>query len=72
MKIGDLVLLKQAGKLVRCVVIDIDATFVTLRLEYKKGFGTDIKVNINSEDIIKSSGLSIDGFDFNNNGITKV
>ena len=64
MKIGDLILLKQAGKLIRCVIIDIDTEFVTLRLEYKKGFGTDIKVNINSEDIIKPSGLSVDGFDY--------
>ena len=73
MKVGDLILLKQASKLVRCVVIDIDTEFVTLRLEYKKGFGTDIKVNINSEDIIKPSGLRVDGFDYKEDiGFTRV
>ena len=64
MKIGDLVLLKQASKLIRCVVIDIDTEFVTLRLDYKRGLGCDIMVNINSEDIIKPSGLHVDGFDY--------
>ena len=64
MKIGDLVLLKQAGKLIRAVVISIDTEFVTLRLDYKRGLGCDIKVNINSEDIIKPSGLRVDGFDY--------
>ena len=64
MKIGDLILLKQGLKLIRCVVIDIDATFVTLRMEYHKWIGTDIKVNINSDEIIKPSGLHVDGFDY--------
>lgn len=73
MKIGDLVLLKQASKLIRCVVIDIDTEFVTLRLEYKKGLGTDIRLNINSEDIIKPSGLRVDGFDYKEDiGFTRV
>ena len=63
-KLGEMVLLKQGLKLIRCVVIDIDATFVTLRMEYHKGIGTDIKVNINSEDFIKPSGLHVDGFDY--------
>ena len=66
MKVGDLVLLKQGLKLIRCVIIDIDATFVTLRMEYHKGIGADIKVNINSEDIIKPSGLRVDNFSFIN------
>ena len=66
MKIGDLILLKQGLKLIRCVVIDVDATFVTLRMEYHKGIGTDIKVNINSEDIIKPNGLKVGNFDFIN------
>lgn len=63
-KVGQMVLLKQAGKLVRAVVVDIDLTYVTLRLDYKQGFGADIKLNINSEDIIKPSGLHVDGFDY--------
>ena len=66
MKIGDLVLLKQGLKLVRAVVVDIDLTYVTLRLDYKQGFGADIKLNINSEDIIKPSGLKVGNFDYNN------
>ena len=66
MNIGEIVLLKQGLKLIRCVIIDIDATFVTLRMEYHKGIGADIKVNINSEDIIKPSGLRVDNFDFIN------
>ena len=73
MKVGDLILLKQASKLVRCVVIDIDTEFVTLRLEYHKGIGTDIKVNVNSKDIIKPSGLHVDGFDYKEDiGFTRV
>ena len=64
MKVGSIVLLKQAGKLIRAIVIDIDTEFVTLRLDYKQGFGADIRLNINSEDIIKPSGLHVDGFDY--------
>ena len=66
MKIGEMVLLKQGLKLVRAVVVDIDLTYVTLRLDYKQGFGADIKLNINSEDIIKPSGLKVGNFDFIN------
>ena len=65
-KLGEMVLLKQGLKLVRAVVVDIDLTYVTLRLDYKQGFGADIKLNINSEDIIKSSGLKVGNFDYNN------
>lgn len=66
MKIGEMVLLKQGLKLVRAVVVDIDLTYVTLRLDYKQGFGADIKLNVNSEDIIKPSGLKVGNFDYNN------
>ena len=66
MKIGDLVLLKQGLKLVRAVVVDIDLTYVTLRLDYKQGFGADIKLDINSEEIIKPNGLRVDNFSFIN------
>lgn len=64
MSIGEIVMLKKGLNLIRCVVIDIDTEFVTLRMEYKKGFGTDIKINVNSKDIIKPSGLHVDGFDY--------
>ena len=36
-KVGSMVLLKQGRKLVKAVVIDVDLTFVTLKLHYKKG-----------------------------------
>ena len=65
-KLGEIVMLKQGLKLVRAVVISVDLTFVTLRLDYKQGFGADIKLNINSEDIIKPSGLKVGNFDYNN------
>ena len=65
-KLGEMVLLKQGLKLVRAVVISVDLTYVTLRLDYKQGFGCDIKLDINSEDIIKPSGLRVDNFDFIN------
>ena len=65
-KLGEMVLLKRAGKFVRAVVVDIDLTFVTLRLDYKQGIGCDIKLNVNSEDIIKPSGLKVGNFDFIN------
>ena len=65
-KLGEMVLLKQGLKLVRAVVISVDLTYVTLRLDYKQGFGADIKLNINSEDIIKPSGLKVGNFDYNN------
>lgn len=52
LKPGKIVLLKQGCKLVRALVIDIDATFVTLKLNYKQSVGTTVKVNVNSKDII--------------------
>lgn len=64
--VGQLVWLRQAGKLVNAVVIDIDATFITLKVNYKKGKGIDIKINKNSRDIINPSGTNISGFDFGN------
>ena len=66
MNIGQMVLLKRAGKLVRAVVVDIDLTYVTLRLDYKQGFGADIKLDINSDEIIKPNGLRVDNFSFIN------
>ena len=65
-KLGEMVLLKQGLKFVRAVVVDVDLTFVTLRLDYKQGIGCDIKLNVNSEDIIKPSGLKVGNFDYNN------
>lgn len=73
MSIGEIVMLKKGLNLIRCVVIDIDTEFVTLRMEYHKGLGCDIKVNINSKDIIKPSGLRVDGFDYKEDiGFTRV
>ena len=64
--VGQLVWLRQAGKLVNAIVIDIDAKFITLKVNYKKGKGIDIKINKNSRDIINPSGTNISGFDFGN------
>lgn len=55
MYIGQLVLLKKGLKYVRAVVIDVDATFVTLRLDYKKSTSTTIKINKDSKDLLKLS-----------------
>lgn len=66
MKKGSIMLLKQGTKLIKCIVIDIDATFVTLKMEYKKGSGANIKVNVNSKNLINPEGTNITGFDFNN------
>ena len=65
-KLGEMVLLKQGLKLVRAVVVDIDLTYVTLRLDYKQGFGADIKLDINSDEIIKPNGIRVDNFSFIN------
>ena len=65
-KLGEMVLLKQGLKLVRAVVVDVDLTYVTLRLDYHQGLGTDIKLDINSEEIIKPNGLRVDNFSFIN------
>lgn len=65
-KVGQIVMLKRGLKLVRAVVISVDLTYVTLRLDYKQGFGADIKLDINSDEIIKPNGLRVDNFDFIN------
>ena len=52
MNIGTQVLLKQGFKLMKAVVIDIDLTFVTLKVEYKQGQHCNIKVKRNSNCII--------------------
>ena len=65
-KIGQHVLLKQGTKLVKCIIIDVDLTFITLKMEYKKGSGANIKVNVNSKNLINPEGANITGFDFNN------
>lgn len=65
-KVGQIVMLKRGLKLVRAVVISVDLTYVTLRLDYKQGFGADIKLDINSEEIIKPNGLRVDNFSFIN------
>lgn len=70
MKIGNTVLLKQGLRLVKAVVIDIDLTFITLRMEYKKGQYCDIKIKNNSKDILKIKGIDTEAFE-NQNDIFK-
>ena len=65
-KVGQIVMLKRGLKLVRAVVISVDLTYVTLRLDYKQGFGCDVKLDINSDEIIKPNGLRVDNFSFIN------
>ncbi len=65
-KIGQCVLFKQGTKLIKAVVVDVDLTFLTLKMEYKKGSGANIKVNVNSKNLINPEGTNITGFDFNN------
>ena len=65
-KVGQIVMFKRGLKLVRAVVISVDLTYVTLRLDYKQGFGCDIKLDINSDEIIKPNGLKVGNFDFIN------
>lgn len=64
-KLGQLVLLKKGFEFVRCVVIDVDATFVTLRMEYKKGIGTDFKLNVNDKNIIRINNNSKEAYKAN-------
>lgn len=74
MYIGQLVILKKGLKYIRAVVIDVDATFVTLRLDYKKSIGTTIKISKDSKDLLKfdiksksNKYMNTEAFDSNNN-----
>ena len=76
MYIGQLVVLKKGLKYIRAVVIDVDATFVTLRLDYKKSIGTTIKVSKDSKDLLKfdiksksNKYMNTEAFDSNNNNL---
>ena len=60
MNIGSIVWLKQASKMVRAVVIDIDTDFFTLKVEYKQGKHCNIKVKRNSNCII--NGIDTEAF----------
>ena len=55
--IGQLVAIKQCGKYVRGIVVEVDTDFITLSLDYKKSVGTTIRVSKDSKDLIR--------FDFN-------
>ena len=52
-RVGQKVMFKYLGQLVKAVVIDVDATFITLHFEYKKGLGMNMKVKANNKDIFK-------------------
>lgn len=54
MNIGQIVMVKKGLSLIKCVVVDIDATYVTLHMEYKKGKGTDFKMKLDSKEILKA------------------
>lgn len=76
MYIGQLVVLKKGLKYIRAVVIDVDATFVTLRLDYKKSIGTTIKISKDSKDLLKfdiksksNKYMNTEAFDSDNNNL---
>jgi hypothetical protein len=76
MYIGQLVILKKGLKYIRAVVIDVDATFVTLRLDYKKSIGTTIKISKDSKDLLKfdiksksNKYMNTEAFDSDNNNL---
>lgn len=60
MRIGTQVLLKYGLGLVKGVIIDIDFTYVTLKVEYKKGKHCNVKIKKNSDRII--NGIDVDSF----------
>lgn len=64
MNIGSMVLLRQGLQLVKGVVVDIDLTFVTIKVDYKQGNSVNIKVKRNSNAII--NGIDVEAF-LNNN-----
>ena len=64
MNIGSKVLLKCGLGLVKGVVVDIDLTFVTIKVDYKQGNSVNIKVKRNSNAII--NGIDVEAF-LNNN-----
>lgn len=75
-RIGQLVILKKGLKYIRAVVIDVDATFVTLRLDYKKSIGTTVKISKDSKDLLKfdiksksNKYMNTEAFDSNNNNL---
>ena len=65
MQIGTQVLLKQGFKLVKAIVVDVDLTYITLKVEYKKGKHCNIKIKKNSSNIIK--GIDVEAFVNRNN-----
>lgn len=65
MQIGTQVLLKQGFKLVKAIVVDVDLTYLTLKVEYKKGKHCNIKIKKNSSNIIK--GIDVEAFVNRNN-----
>lgn len=65
MQIGTQVLLKQGFKLVKAIIVDVDLTYITLKVEYKKGKHCNIKIKKNSSNIIK--GIDVEAFVNRNN-----
>lgn len=64
LKAGSVVWLKQAGKMVKAVVVDIDLDFMTLKIEYKQGQPINVKVKRNSNFMI--NGIDLEAI-LNNN-----
>lgn len=60
MNIGNVVWLKEGMKLAKGIVVDIDLTYITLKVEYKKGQPVNVKVKRNSNCII--NGIDTEAF----------
>lgn len=65
MQIGSKVLLKCGFGLVKAIIVDVDLTYLTLKVEYKKGKHCNIKIKKNSSNIIK--GIDTEAFVNRNN-----
>ena len=65
MQIGNKVLLKCGFGLVKAIIVDVDLTYLTLKVEYKKGKHCNIKIKKNSSNIIK--GIDTEAFINRNN-----
>ena len=77
--IGQLVAIKQCGKYIRGIIVEVDTDFITLNLNYKKSVGTTIRVSKDSKDLIRfdfnskeAYKANTEAFEVNNNGITKA
>ena len=51
-KVGQLVMLKQFGRLIRAVVVSVDTDIISGDINYKRNKGTILKVRKDSKELI--------------------